>query len=130
LAPDHATARNWYANYLAAQRRFDDAHREAQAAATLDPLNVTRRMGVGHMLLLARRYDEAVQAEMSALEIERQFWLAYWVLGMAYEQLGEPPRAINALRYAADFSGGNPWCGVCWVECLRSPGTPTKPAIF
>jgi DNA-binding winged helix-turn-helix (wHTH) protein/Tfp pilus assembly protein PilF len=108
LAPDYATARNWYANYLAAQRRFDDAVREAQAAATLDPLNVTWRMGVGHMLLLARRYDEAVQAEMSALETERQFWLAYWVLGMAYEQLGEPHRAVAALRSAADFSAGNP----------------------
>lgn len=107
LAPGYATARNWYANYLATQRRFDDAVREARVAMTLDPLNVTWRMGVGHMLFLARRYDEAVR-EMRALEVEHQFWLAEWVLGMTYEQLGEPGRAIDALRSAAEASGGNP----------------------
>lgn len=107
LAPDYATARNWYANYLAAQGRFDDSIREAQEAVALDPLSVIWRMGVGHMLFLARRYEEAVQAELNALEIEPQFWLAQWVLGMAYEQLGDRPRAATALFQADDRSGGN-----------------------
>ena len=107
LAPDYATARNWYANYLAAQRRFDDAIREAQQAVALDPLSVVWRVGVGHMLFLARRYEEAVETELHALETDPHFWLAHWVLGMGYEQLGDLPRATAALRDADDFSGGN-----------------------
>jgi DNA-binding winged helix-turn-helix (wHTH) protein/Tfp pilus assembly protein PilF len=108
LAPDYATTRNWYANYLAAQHRFDDAIREAEQAVRLDPLSVVWRMGVGHMLYLARRYDEAVETELNALEIDPQFWLAHWVLGMAYEQLGDSSRTVAALRQADDLSGGNP----------------------
>ena len=107
LAPDYATARNWYANYLATQRRFDDAIREAQKAVVLDPLSATWRMGVGHMLFLARRYEEAVETELNALDMDSHFWLAHWVLGMAYEQLGDRPRAAVGLQHADDFSRGN-----------------------
>jgi tetratricopeptide (TPR) repeat protein len=74
----------------------------------LDPLSVVWRMGVGHMLYLARRYGEAVETELNALEVDPQFWLAHWVLGMAYEQLGDASRAVAALRQADDLSGGNP----------------------
>lgn len=107
LAPEHATARNWFANYLAAQGRFDDAVREATEAVRLDPLSVAWRMGVGHMLFLARRYAESVDTELSALEMDSQFWLAHWVLGQAYEQLGDQSRATVALRQADDLSEGN-----------------------
>ena len=107
LAPDYATARNWCANYLAAQGRFDEAVREAAEAVRLDPLSVTWRMGVGHMLFLARRYAESVDAELSALEMDPQFWLAHWVLGLAYEQLGDQSSATVALQQAHDRSEGN-----------------------
>ncbi len=108
LAPDYPTTRNWYANYLAALGRFDDAIREAQKAVVLDPLNATWRMGVGHMLFLARRYAEAVEHELNVVETDSQFWLAHWVLGMVYEQLDDLPRAVAALQRADEFSGGNP----------------------
>ena len=64
-------------------------------------------MGVGHMLFLARRYAESVDTELSALEMDPQFWLAHWVLGMAYEQLGDQSSATAALRQADDLSEGN-----------------------
>jgi DNA-binding winged helix-turn-helix (wHTH) protein/Tfp pilus assembly protein PilF len=107
LAPDYATTRNWYANWLAAQGRLDDAIREAQEAARLDALNVTWHMGVGHMLFLARRYEESIETELNVLEMDPQFWLAHWFLGMAYEQIGQPASAIAAFRQADDFSAGN-----------------------
>jgi tetratricopeptide (TPR) repeat protein len=108
LAPDYATGRNWYANYLVTQLRFDDAIREANQAVTLDPLSAIWRTGVGHMQFLARRYDEAVQSELDALEIDSRFWLSHWVLGLAFEQLGDRARAVDSLRVAEECSGGNP----------------------
>ena len=107
LAPDYATAHNWRANYLAAQGRFDEAIREATEAVRLDPLSVTWRMGVGHVLFLARRYAESVDAALSALEMDPEFWLAHWVLGLAYEQLADQSSATAALRQAHDLSEGN-----------------------
>jgi DNA-binding winged helix-turn-helix (wHTH) protein/Tfp pilus assembly protein PilF len=107
LAPDYATTRNWYANWLAAQRRLDDAVREAEEAVRLDPLNLTWRMGVGHMLFLARRYEKSIETELDVLEMDPQFWLAHWFLGLAYEQSGDDTRAIAAFRQADEFSAGN-----------------------
>jgi DNA-binding winged helix-turn-helix (wHTH) protein/Flp pilus assembly protein TadD len=107
LAPDHPTTRNWYANCLAARGHLDDAIREAREAVRLDPLNLTWHLGVGHMLFLARRFEEAIDAELNVLEIDPQFWLAYWILGMAYEQTGERARAVAALRRGDDLSSGN-----------------------
>lgn len=107
LAPAYPTAHNWYANFLAAQGRFDAAILEARHAVTLDPLSVVWRMGVGHMLLLARRYEDAREAELAALDIEPRFALAHWVLGMTYEGLGDAAAAVQALRQADEYSGGN-----------------------
>lgn len=122
LAPDYPTTRNWYANFLAAQGRFDDAVREAQHAVALDPLNVTWRMGVGHMLFLARRYSEAVEQELNVVEVDPQFWLAHWVLGMAHEQLDDFPRAVAALQRADEFSGGNPIARGVWGRTIALSG--------
>jgi DNA-binding winged helix-turn-helix (wHTH) protein/Flp pilus assembly protein TadD len=108
IAPDYPTTRNWYANYLAARGRHDDAVGEARKAAMLDPLNVTWRMGVGHMFLLGRRYAEAMEEQLKVLEMDSRFWLAHWVLGMAFEQVGDLPRAVESLERADDLSGGNP----------------------
>jgi DNA-binding winged helix-turn-helix (wHTH) protein/Flp pilus assembly protein TadD len=107
LAPDYAPARNWYANWFAAQQRPDEAIREAQEAANLDPLSSTWHMGVGHMYFLARRYEDCIQAERTVLEMDPQFWLAHWALGLAYEQIGDQARAIAALRHADELSAGN-----------------------
>lgn len=107
LAPGYATSRNWYANWFAAQQRLDDAIREAQEAAKLDPLNTSWHMGVGHMYFLARRYEESIDAELKVLEVDPQFWLAHWVLGLAYEQIGDHARAVAAWHRADDLSAGN-----------------------
>jgi serine/threonine-protein kinase len=107
LAPDYATTRNWYASCLAARRRLDEAIFQAREAVRLDPLNVSWHMGVGHMLFLARRYPDAIETELNVLDLDPQFWLAQWVLGLAYEQIGDDARAIGALRTADQLSAGN-----------------------
>jgi TolB-like protein/Flp pilus assembly protein TadD len=107
LAPNYAVVRNWYANYLAAVGRFDDSIRQARHAVVLDPMSTIWCAGVGNMLLLARRYEEAVRQAQSALDMEPRFVIAHWVLGMAYEQLGDVTRAVEAFRYADECSGSN-----------------------
>jgi len=108
LAPHYATTKNWYANWLAAQGRLDDAIREARGAVELEPLNVTWHAGVGHMLWLARRYHESIDMACNALEMDPQCWLAHWFIGMANEQIGDRARAIAAFRQADGCSAGNP----------------------
>ena len=71
-------------------------------------LNMTWRMGVGHMFLLQRRYAQAVDEQLKVLEMDSRFWLSHWYWGMAFEQVGDLPHAVESLQRADDFSGGNP----------------------
>jgi len=109
LNPGYAGAYNWYANYLAALGRPDEAVAHARRALVLDPLNLTWHMGVGHMLLLARRYDEAIEQERKTLEFDGSFAMSHWILGLSYEQTGRIDDAVTSLQMAAGLSGHTPY---------------------
>ncbi len=59
LAPGYVTAHHWYAYWLAAMGRFDEAVAEIRRAREIDPTSLTLNRDVGHILLYAKRYDEA-----------------------------------------------------------------------
>ena len=107
LAPNDGKTRNWYANLLAAVRRLEEAVVEAKHAVRLDPLNLAWNMGVGHMLYLARRYEDAIEQELRTLEMDEHFAMAHWILGLCYEQVGRLSESIDALRRAEQYSGHN-----------------------
>jgi serine/threonine protein kinase/Tfp pilus assembly protein PilF len=85
LCPGYATAHQWYALYLAAMRRMDEAVTEIRRAEQLDPLSLPILANKGWILYLARRYDEARDVLMKALELDRDFVLAHRRLGQVYE---------------------------------------------
>src|SRR5207245_11359676 len=54
------------------------------------------------------RYVGAVQQGQQTLERDATSDVAYWGLGLAYEQMGMYPRAVVALEKAASLSGRDP----------------------
>ncbi len=67
-----------------ARGRYDDAIAEGRRAVALDPVSPSIRAGLGHMLLYARRYDEAVEACTQALELEPDFVPAHFFFALTY----------------------------------------------
>ena len=59
LTSSYVMAHEWYAEYLAALGRHDEALAEARRAQQLDPLAVPVNRTVGWVLYFGRRYDEA-----------------------------------------------------------------------
>ena len=57
LDPSSAQAHNWYSELLQVQGRTEEAVREAEKAAQLDPVNL--QVAVGFPLYTARQYDQA-----------------------------------------------------------------------
>jgi TolB-like protein/Tfp pilus assembly protein PilF len=57
LDPNSAQAHNWYSELLQVQGRTDEAVREVQKAAQLDPVNLQN--AVGYPFYTARQYDQA-----------------------------------------------------------------------
>lgn len=108
LNPNYATAREWYALYLAALGRMDDALGEIRRAAQVDPLSPVIYAAAALIYLFARRYDEALEHCRKAFEFDPNFLLALYVEGRVYEQKRMFSEAIEVFQRAKTLSGGIP----------------------
>src|SRR5438309_1137352 len=106
LNPGYPTAHHWYAFWLLAHGRAEEALQEVRAAQRLDPLSLIINTDVGEMLYYGRRHDEAIEQGRRALEIDSTFALAHRVLGLAYLAKRQFAPAIEELGTTARLSGG------------------------
>jgi TolB-like protein/Flp pilus assembly protein TadD len=107
LAPNDATAHQWYGLLLMAERRFDDASREITTALQIDPLSLVTGADLGQVHFYSGRFDQAVDQARQILQLNRDFPMGHDLLGMAYEQKGRFPEAIAAFeRYSELTNAG------------------------
>ncbi|HEX5734154.1 MAG TPA: protein kinase [Blastocatellia bacterium] len=106
LNPGYAAAHQWYAIYLAAVERLEEAKTETTRAQDLDPLSLPIMTNVGWIHHLSRRYDRAIDAYKKAIEMDPYFILARRRLGQSYEQKGMFDEAIAEFQKTlAIFAG-------------------------
>jgi TolB-like protein/tetratricopeptide (TPR) repeat protein len=105
LLPSYATAHQWFASYLIAMGRFQEASVELQHALDLDPLSLIIVQSIGDPFFYAGRYDEAIIHYRKTLDLNAEFAPAYFSLGRAYEQKGLYKEAIGAYEKANAISG-------------------------
>ncbi len=105
LNPNHFQTLFWYAWYLIAVGRKDEAVDAMRRAAELDVLSPAINARACQLLTLARRYDEALVYGQRGLELDREIALTYEVLGMIYTALGRFEEAIASLEAGTRFPG-------------------------
>ncbi|MGH7645848.1 MAG: tetratricopeptide repeat protein, partial [Gemmatimonadales bacterium] len=108
LDPRYPTAHQWYAWYLIAMGRVDEALIEARAAAELDPASVSIRRTLGWLHTTARRPEEAIEHLRRALVMDPTAWESHLILGRAYAQRGAYDQATAAIREAIAGSDEHP----------------------
>ena len=106
LDPSYATARQWYAFWLAAQGRHDEARHEILRAAELDPSSVSIRRTVGFAYYYARRYGEAQRHLERAVAMNPTSDETYRLIALTHAMQEEWPEAERAAREAMLVSGG------------------------
>ncbi len=104
LNPGYASAHQWYSLSLSFAGQHEDAIREAQRAAELDPLSIIISLDVGEVLYFARRYGEARRAIERTLEVSPDFSAARYYLGLVYLQDHKFEESIAELQKAAVLS--------------------------
>ena len=108
LDPNYSTAHFWYANFLTAMRRFDEAIAHKEKAVELEPLSPELVWALGITLVVANRPDEAIQHFRNAIELDSAYYPAYSGLGDAYQAKGQLNDAIREYRRAVALAGENP----------------------
>ena len=99
LNPNCEYAHQWLAYLLTAlERPAADPEGEIAKARDLDPLSVAIRTDQGFMFHYYRRDDEALRAVKQALEMNRQYPLAWFWLGRIYTSQARYDDADAALQ--------------------------------
>ena len=107
LNPDYAQAHQWYANYLAAVGRADEAIRESRRAQELDPTSLIVNATVAYVYYNTRRYDEAIDQCRKTLSLDPNFFAARRYLSLSLAQKGAYGEAIAEAQKAVEGSKGS-----------------------
>jgi tetratricopeptide (TPR) repeat protein len=105
LKTSYVMAHEWYAEYLVASGRSEEAVAEIKRAQTLDPLAVPVNRAVGWVLYFARRYDEAIEELRKTLAMNPDFLGARIVLWWVYIAKGAYEEAIADIRNEVERPG-------------------------
>jgi len=73
----------------------------------MDPLSRMINTNVGTMLYWDRQYDEAIEEYDKVLNLEDDFWYAYWMRGMAYDEKKQYRKSAADHRRAIQHYPGN-----------------------
>jgi len=73
---------------LKALGRFDEALNQITTAQKLDPLSLSINTGVGHVLYLSRRYDEAIKQYKKTVEYRPEFPAGQTLVRQAILRIG------------------------------------------
>ena len=84
LKPSYVVAHHWYAEFLSAMGRHEQALAEIKRAQELDPLSPLMLSIGGEICLFARRYDDMILQCQKALDLDSTFTLARAHLSNAY----------------------------------------------
>jgi len=105
LKTSYVMAHEWYAEYLAALGRHDEALAEIKRAQQLDPLSVPVSRAVGWVLYFARRYDQAIDELQKTLAMNPDFLGARMVLWWVWVAKGAYAEAIADIRRESERPG-------------------------
>jgi tetratricopeptide (TPR) repeat protein len=105
LDPAYPTAHQWYAFWLAAHGRLDEALVEAHTALELDPASVSIRRSVGWIYYYARRYDQARIHLTRTIAMNPTQEETYRVLGHVLALAGRWAEAERVIREGMELPG-------------------------
>jgi tetratricopeptide (TPR) repeat protein len=109
LSPNYPTAHLWYHVFLRYRGRLDEAEAEIRQAKELDPLSLIINTGLGDMLYLKKKYDQAIQQYSKTLELDQSFAEARRMRGKCYQQKRMFEETIADLQKAREDFGSGPY---------------------
>jgi serine/threonine protein kinase/tetratricopeptide (TPR) repeat protein len=108
LKPNHATAYQWYAFFLSAQERHNEAIAVMRRAQELDPRSTTITAAVANVLFHARLYDQSIAEIKRSLETDPSSVGANAILRWNYEKKGMREEALAAFEKEMAAAGDTP----------------------
>jgi serine/threonine protein kinase/tetratricopeptide (TPR) repeat protein len=108
LSPTYPTANHWYAEFLMTMGRHGEAVARMQNGQESDPLSLIINVAVGWELYCGRQFDKALEQLRRTVELDPNYPITYWILGLLLRKTGCYELAIVEGEKAVQLSGGSP----------------------
>ncbi len=105
LNPNYATGHQWYAEYLAAMGRHQEALASIKRAQAVDPLSLIVNAVEANILYMGGEYDRAIAKAHEVIAMEPNFPEVYEYLKRSHDQKGEYREAIAARQMRRKLLG-------------------------
>ncbi|MFZ0580004.1 MAG: protein kinase [Candidatus Acidiferrales bacterium] len=108
LNPCYPTANHWYAEFVMTMGQPVEAIAKMKGSQELDPLSLIINVAIAWAFYMARRYDDALEQLLRTVELDPNYPVTYWILGLLYRITGRYDLAIEAGEKGVSLSGGSP----------------------
>jgi serine/threonine protein kinase/tetratricopeptide (TPR) repeat protein len=122
LSPSYPTANHWYAEYLMTMGSHAEAIAKMKSSQELDPLSLIISDGIGWASYMARRYDDAMEQLRRTVELDPNYPVTYWILGLLLRKMGHHKLAIAEGEKAVKLSGGSSLMRAAFAQTLATAG--------
>jgi tetratricopeptide (TPR) repeat protein len=103
LNPNLAIIHYHYSWGLHLWSRDEEAITEHKLAKKYDPFNPLHTAWLGGLYFCKGQYDEAVKVALESFEIQKDYPVGYFILGLAYREMGRIDEALNAHKKLAEL---------------------------
>jgi serine/threonine protein kinase/tetratricopeptide (TPR) repeat protein len=108
LNPAYPTANHWYAEHVMVMGRQVEAIERMKKGQELEPLSPIKNVAVAWALYMGRRNDDAIEELRRTVELDPNFAITYWILGLVHRKMGHFELAIAEGQKGVALSGGSP----------------------
>jgi serine/threonine-protein kinase len=128
LDPAHAAVRQFYAAFLVAMGRFDEAFAQLAIGEDLDPLALPLKSAKGWSLYLTRRYGESIEHLQTVLDMEPNFVVPLNVIGWAFGAAGRVDEAVTHLQRIGGEASSPTFYRSSYARALAMAGRTSEAA--
>lgn len=105
--PNYATGHHWYALFLTAMGRYEEALAAIKQALELDPFSLIINTNTGFWVqYFAREYNRAINQLQKTLDMDANFAMAHYGLALTYNEAGRYAEAIFESQKALQLTSG------------------------
>ncbi|MGC1647505.1 MAG: protein kinase [Candidatus Sulfotelmatobacter sp.] len=126
LSPTYPTANHWYAEFVMTMGRHKEAIARMKKGQEFDPLSLIINVAVGWALYHGRSYDEAVAQLLRTVELDPNYPVTYWILGLLLRITSRHDMAIAEGEKAVTRSGGSLLMRAALAHSLGTAGRTTE----
>jgi tetratricopeptide (TPR) repeat protein len=107
LNRNYAPAHHWYSHALVAAGRFEESLEESRSALACDPMNLLLSVHLAWHHHMAREPELTLEQAERVVAMDARYHWGHYFVGWGCEAMGQPARAVEAMREAVSLSGGN-----------------------